>query len=88
MTSESVIRLLREGLELVLVLSSGPLLAALISGLLVSFFQAATQLQENTLSFVPKLLSVTLVLAILGPWMLEHSVRFAKLMFDAIALIQ
>jgi flagellar biosynthetic protein FliQ len=88
MNSDSIIRLLREGLLLVLVLSAGPLAAAMVTGLVISILQATTQLQENTLSFVPKLFAVALVLAIAGPWMLNEAARFTRMMFDAIAMIQ
>jgi flagellar biosynthetic protein FliQ len=88
MTTDAVIRILREGLLLSLVLSAGPLAAALLTGLIASILQATTSLQEQTLAFVPKLLAVSLTLAILGPWMLNESVRFTSLMFDSVALIR
>jgi flagellar biosynthetic protein FliQ len=88
MNAEAVVRILREGLVLVLVLSAGPLGAALVVGFVISLFQATTQLQEQTLSFVPKLLAIALTLVILGPWMLNESVRFTRLLFDAIPLIR
>jgi flagellar biosynthetic protein FliQ len=88
MTTDAVIRILREGLLLSLVLSAGPLAAALLTGLIASVLQATTSLQEQTLAFVPKLLAVSLTLAILGPWMLNESVRFTSLMFDSVALIR
>jgi flagellar biosynthetic protein FliQ len=79
---------MREGLLLTLLLSAGPLGAALIVGFVISLLQATTQLQEQTLSFVPKLIAVSLTVAILGPWMLTETVRFTRLLFEAIALIQ
>jgi flagellar biosynthetic protein FliQ len=88
MNPDAVVRLLREGLLLVLVLSAGPLGTAMIIGLVISILQATTQVQEQTLSFVPKLIGISLVLAIAGPWMLNEIVRFTRMMFDAIALIQ
>ena len=60
----------------------------MIIGLVISILQATTQVQEQTLSFVPKLLGISLVLAIAGPWMLNEIVRFTRLMFDAIPLLQ
>ena len=57
-------------------------LAALFVGLLVAMFQAATQVQEYTLSFVPKLIVVFAVLAATGTWVVRETVRFAQLMFD------
>lgn len=67
------------------VLVSGPvLLTALIVGLLVSIFQVVTQIQEMSLSFVPKLLAVVAVMVIAGPWMLRRVVSFATAMVTSI----
>ena len=88
MSSDYIIRLLREGLVLALLLSSGPLAVATVTGLVISLLQATTQVQESTLSFVPKLLAVSATLVILGPWMLDQSVRFIRLLFEAIPLIR
>lgn len=64
---------------------AGPVLAAaLVTGLLISVFQVATQLQEMTLSYVPKLLVSGLVLVLLGPWMIHSITRFAV---EMIALV-
>ncbi len=87
MNPDAIVRLLREGLLLILILSAGPLLAALITGLLISLLQATTQLQEQTLSFVPKLVAVSLTLVVLGPWLLQEAVRFTRLMLETIALV-
>jgi flagellar biosynthetic protein FliQ len=87
MTSESIVRILREGLLLVLLLSAGPMLASLLVGFVVSLLQATTQVQEQTLSHVPKLVSVFIALAVLGPWMLRQSVHFTRVLFDSIALV-
>lgn len=57
-------------------LSLPVLLAGLVAGVLVSLFQAVTQIQEFTLTFVPKLLSVVLALVVFGPWMLSTAVQF------------
>ncbi len=66
-------------------LVSGPvLLTALIVGLLVSIFQVVTQIQEMSLSFVPKLLAVVAVMVIAGPWMLRRVVSFATAMVASI----
>jgi flagellar biosynthetic protein FliQ len=62
---------------LLIIMLSAPLLAVtLITGLLVSIFQAVTQIQEMTLAFVPKILGVFLVLALFGPWMLNTMLAF------------
>jgi flagellar biosynthetic protein FliQ len=66
-------------------LIAGPvLLAALVTGLVVSILQVATQLQEMTLSYIPKLLATALVLMALGPWMIHQMTQFAV---DAMRLI-
>ena len=78
---------MREALLLVLLLSAGPMLSGLIVGLVVSILQATTQIQEQTLSYVPKLTVVFLSIAILGPWMLVQIVRFTRVLFESIAMI-
>ena len=88
MTGEMIIRIAREGLVLVILISGGPMLASMLVGFIVSLFQATTQIQEQTLSYVPKLLAVFLTLIVLGPWMLMQAVRFARVIFDGIALIK
>jgi len=81
MGPEAVLDLGREALWLA-VLLAGPLLgAALAVGLLIGVFQAATQIQEMTLSFIPKLGALVLVLVIIGPWMLQLLVSFAERLF-------
>lgn len=71
-----------EGLWLVLILSLFPLLASLIVGLVVSLFQALTQIQEQTLTFVPKIIATVLVLIITAGWMMENLQSFAVRAFD------
>ena len=71
-----------EGLWLILLLSLFPLLASLIVGLLVSLFQALTQIQEQTLTFVPKIIATILVIMITAPWMLKLLEEFGKATFD------
>jgi flagellar biosynthetic protein FliQ len=81
MGPDAVLDLGREALWLA-VLLAGPLLgAALAVGLLIGVFQAATQIQEMTLSFIPKLGALVLVLVIIGPWMLQLLVSFAERLF-------
>ena len=75
-------RLANEGLWLILILSLLPLLASLVVGLVVSLFQALTQIQEQTLSYVPKLILVFLSIALLGPWMLAQAAQFTRVIFD------
>ena len=88
MTPDYMIRLLREGLVLALILSAGPLSVATLTGLIVSVFGATTRIQEATFSFASKLIAVSLTLVILGPWMLNESVKFTRLLYGAIALIR
>jgi flagellar biosynthetic protein FliQ len=87
MNGEMIIRIVREALLLVLVISGGPMLASALVGFIVSIFQATTQIQEQTLSYVPKLVAVFLTLAILGPWMLTQAVRFAKVVLETIQYV-
>lgn len=73
-----VIRAIREGLILVLILSAPPLLASLVVGFVVGIFQAATQIQDQTVSFVPKLVVVVLVIIAVGPIMGAQLLRFMQ----------
>lgn len=81
MTPESVMTLGRQALELTVIISAPVLLTALIIGLLVSIFQAATQINEQTLSFIPKLVGMFGVLVIAGPWMIGMMVDFMQRLF-------
>jgi flagellar biosynthetic protein FliQ len=74
--------ILQQSLYLVILVSAPPVLMALLVGVLVAVFQATTQLQEQTLSFAPKLVSVLGVLAIAGPWIGSQLVRFTYHVFD------
>jgi flagellar biosynthesis protein FliQ len=68
----------QEGLHLLLMVAAPLLLTVLAVGLLVSIFQAATQIHEATLSFVPKMVAAVAVLAIAGPWMLTTLVEYVQ----------
>ncbi len=68
-----------------LMLGGPVMLAALLVGTLISLFQAMTQIQEMTLVFVPKILSVFLVLLLLGGWMMEQAMTFGTASFESIA---
>lgn len=76
LTPDIAVRISGHALLLALLISGLPVLAALVVGLLVSIFQAATQIQEQTLSHAPKIAAVFLVLALSGGWMLAQLVRF------------
>ena len=84
MDSAELARLTTETLYLVLLVSAPALLASLAVGLAVGLLQAVTQVQEQTLSFVPKLVGVAIVLAVLGPWMSGELVRFTSALWLAI----
>lgn len=68
----------QDALRLIVYLSGPLLLAALIVGLVVGVFQAATQIQEQTLSFIPKLLGMVVALIVLGPWMVQLWLVFTR----------
>ncbi len=84
MTPESVMTLGQQAIELTLLISAPLLLSALIIGLVVSIFQAATQINEQTLSFIPKLVGIFMVLVIAGPWMITMMVDFIRRLFGNI----
>jgi flagellar biosynthetic protein FliQ len=70
MTPEIIMSIGHQAIEVTVLISGPMLITALCIGLIVSIFQAATQINETTLSFIPKLLGIFVVLIILGPWML------------------
>ena len=84
MTPDVVIDVGKEALEVVTLLAAPILLSALAIGLLIAMFQAATQINEMTLSFVPKLLVVVLVLMVTGPWMLRLITGYTERLFESI----
>jgi flagellar biosynthetic protein FliQ len=87
MTPESVMELGRQALMMTLILSGPPLLAALVTGLIISIFQAATQINEQTLSFIPKLVVMFITLVLAGPWMLEMMTDYIRRLFESIPQI-
>jgi flagellar biosynthetic protein FliQ len=74
----------RHALEVMLLLAMPLLLAALVVGLVVGIFQAATQINESTLSFIPKLIGIAVVLMIGGSWMLQTLVSYTRDLFMSI----
>lgn len=84
MDADSVVQIGRQALEVTVLLSAPVLLASLAVGLLIAMFQAATQINEMTLSFVPKLMVVAAVLAIGGPWMLRQITGFTTKLMENI----
>jgi len=84
MNAQTVLTMGQEALLMLLMVSAPVLGTALVVGLLVSLFQAVTQIHEATLAFVPKLLAVIAVFAIAGPWMLTMLVEYIRRMLEAI----
>jgi flagellar biosynthetic protein FliQ len=84
MSPEAALAVARQGLEMTIFLSLPLLLAALGVGLVISIFQAATQINEMTLSFIPKLIAVFVVAALAGPWMLQLIADYTRRLFESI----
>ena len=84
MTPTTVIDLGRQALELTLLVSAPLFIAALVTSLIVSIFQAATQINEQTLSFVPKLIATFITLVLAGPWMITMLTEFIRRLFESI----
>lgn len=87
MTPELVMNIGRQAVEMTLILSGPLLLVSLVIGLIVSIFQAATQINEQTLSFIPKLVGTFIVLILAGPWMLQMMVDYIRRLFESIPQI-
>lgn len=86
MSQEFVISLAERGVFAVLQIAGPLLITALVIGLLVSIFQATTQIQEQTLAFIPKIVGVLVALIIFGPWMLTQALTFAEQIFSNLHL--
>lgn len=84
MTPESVMTLGQKAMEVTLMVSAPLLLVALATGLLVSIFQAATQINEMTLSFIPKLVALFATLVVAGPWMLSVMIDYMRQVLEGI----
>ena len=84
MTPEAVMNMGRDAMEITLLVAGPLLLVVLVIGLIVSIFQAATQINEATLSFIPKLVGVFVTLVVAGPWMLTTMVDYMRLVFTSI----
>lgn len=87
MLAADLSRLLTEALYLVLLVSGPPLLVSLVVGLAVGLLQAMTQVQEQTLTFVPKLVAVGVVITVLGGWMGAEVVRFTTQLWTSIPVL-
>jgi flagellar biosynthetic protein FliQ len=84
MSPETVLTIGHRALEITLLLAAPLLLVALVTGLVVGAFQAATQINEMTLSFIPKLVAMALALVIAGPWMLKVIVGYTRELIESI----
>jgi len=84
MTPETVMTIGRQALEMTMMLAAPLLLVALAVGLLVGIFQAATQINEMTLSFIPKVMGMAAALMIAGPWMLKELVAYTRQLLESI----
>ena len=84
MDAQQVFTAGQQGLWVLLMVSAPVLLVVLVVGLVVSVFQAATQINEATLSFVPKIIAAVVVLAVAGPWMMTTLVEYLQRTLQAI----
>jgi flagellar biosynthesis protein FliQ len=84
MNQDTVINLATQAMMLALKIAGPVLLLGLIVGLLVSIFQAVTSIQEQSLSFIPKIVGVAVLIVVLGPWMLGQIVSYAQNLYLSI----
>lgn len=84
MTPTTVIEIGRQAMEVALMVSAPLFIAALATGLIISIFQAATQINETTLSFVPKLIAIFVTLILAGPWMITVMTDYIQRLYQAI----
>ena len=84
MENEYVIEVTQQAMKITLMLAAPMLIGALVVGVLVSIFQAVTQIQEQTLSFIPKILVIVAALVIFSPWMMETMVAYTRELFISI----
>jgi flagellar biosynthetic protein FliQ len=84
MTPTTVVEIGRNAMEITLLVSAPLFIAALVTGLIVSIFQAATQINEATLSFVPKLIAIFITLIIAGPWMITMLTDYMRRLYESI----
>lgn len=87
MTPEIAVDICRKAIETILMASAPMLIVALLVGLIVSIFQAATQINEQTLTFVPKIVAVFLTLLIFGSWLIKILTLFTVGLFDVMATL-
>ena len=84
MNQDTVVSLATQAMTISLEIAGPILLAGLIIGLLVSIFQAVTSIQEQSLSFIPKIVGVAVLIVVLGPWMLDQLVSYTQQLYSSI----
>jgi len=84
MTPETVVTIGQQALQMTILVASPLMLAGLLTGLLVSIFQAATSINEMTLTFIPKLIVMFIVLILAGPWMIDTMTSYMRELFSSI----
>lgn len=87
MSPEAVIHIGRQAVQTVLLTSAPMLISALVIGLIISIFQAATQINEQTMTFIPKIVTVFVTLLIFGPWIMELLITFTTGIITQIATV-
>jgi len=84
MDQNTVVNLASQAMTLALKLGGPMLLVGLVVGLVVSLFQAVTQIQEQTLTFIPKIVGIAIIIVVLGPWMLQQITSYTADLYNAI----
>lgn len=87
MNQAEIMTVFKEALVITIKLSAPILIASVVVGLIVAIFQAATQIHEQTLTFVPKLIVIALIFLLSGSWMITTLVEFTKLLFERLPLL-
>jgi len=83
---EYFVAVAKQTLFLALILTGPPVVTAMLVGLVISILQATTQIQEQTLTFVPKLVAIVATLAVAGPWMLAQLISFTQALYESFAI--
>ncbi len=87
MTTSIVYDLFKEAINIILITASPMMIAALVVGLVVSIFQATTQIQEQTLAFVPKIIAIFVTIILVGPWIMDQIANFTYKIFEALVTV-
>jgi flagellar biosynthetic protein FliQ len=87
MNDDIILQIGQDALKTIAMLSAPLLLSTLVVGLVVSIFQALTQINEATLTFVPKMIVIAIVLVLLGPWMLDFMKTYTVNLFDSVSFV-